>query len=176
MVPASPTPFKLRSATQHGGVTVWSKDTAPPHFLYLGDAATCIVFGLKAMQRHGGELVLLEVEVDDDALEPDPAYLVARQRLLMLGIDGFGETAEAGLEASGRVATKGPVNVVQRLMCNDRPSLAKALEDTRLLQHIEAWHDARTRPSVVNGLPMQSAKQWRDHVAGVMLPKLFVVY
>jgi hypothetical protein len=150
---------------------------APRHFIYLGDAVS-LVFGLRAMRNLGGKPVLLDVEVARSSLEPDPAYLEAVRRLASLGLSGYGTDASSSLRWSGRVATRGPVSVRQRRVCDDLPSLAVNLARAQLPEHAQAWHDDRLWQSAAAafGASVQSGSEWRARVGQRLTSELFRPY
>lgn len=136
IVPPSGEDFELLSPLQRGEAGNWPDEVAPRRFLYLGDAASIAFLG-KVLQRHGGRPVLLDVQVDESLLEPDPAYVETCQRLVQLGLPELQTGAGASLFWSGRVATTGPVTLVRRRVC---------------VIAVSAWHACLSRHICCNTL------------------------
>lgn len=103
VVPRSAEQFQLAPPDQHGGVCCWDEEIAPRDLVYLGDGMALAYLGV-VIRTHGGTPVLLDVEVADEDLAPDPAYL---QAVESLDPAKFAPTTEASLYWSGRVATRG---------------------------------------------------------------------
>lgn len=177
VVPPSPTSFELQSPAQHCGATVFSADIAPRDLIYLGDGVS-LVFAALAMMHHGGDPVILDVEVAWSSLVPDPAYLVARHRLASVGLTGFGHDTVSSLYWSGRVATRGPALIRQRRVCRDLPSFKANLVNAQLPDHAQAWHDARIwrQAAADSGASVSSGAEWRHHLGDVFVRALFRPY
>jgi hypothetical protein len=175
VVPPSPAAFELRSPQDHGRACPWPKDVAPRHLIYLGDA-TSLVFAVRAITVHGGMPVLLEVDATAATLQPDPAYLVARSRLL--GPNQLGCEPSSSWEAAGRVATQGPVRVRARHVCTDVASLLVNLQTSGLVRHAEAWHDDQIwrEAQALYGLRFSTAAEWRRHVGKKLTAAFFRPY
>lgn len=177
VVPPSPTSFELQAPTQHGGATVWSADVAPRDLIYLGDGVS-LVFAVLAMRHHGGEPVLLDVEVAWSSLVPDPAYLVATERMADVGLTRFGQDTTSSLYWSGRAATRRPVLIRQRRVCRDLPSFKANLVRAQLAEHAQAWHYDRIwqQAAADHGASVRSGAEWRHHVGDVLARGLFEPY
>jgi hypothetical protein len=177
VVPPSPTPFELQAPSRHEATTVWPADVAPRHLIYLGDAVS-LVFAAVAMTRHGGEPVLLDVEVARSSLEPDPAYLEATRRLATFGPTNYGQDAASSFQWTGRVATRGPVFIRQRRVCRNLPSLKANLQRAQLAEHAERWHDDRIwrEASARVGATPRSGAEWRERIGDVFVADLFEPY
>jgi hypothetical protein len=174
----SDAPVELLPADAHGDITVWPEKTAPRHLVYLGDAATALVFMGHAAEAHQAEPVLLEVTLDASTLEPDPAYLESVRRLALFGDKRCGSSASESLFWSGRVAVAGPVEVARRLHVLSGKALANLVIQSRIGEHAERWHDDSIWQQAAreNRARAESGAQWRARVGRYALSQLFVEY
>lgn len=178
VIPPGIGPFELVPVSQHGGTAVWPEEIAPRELVYLGDAATAIVFMGRAADVHEAEPVLLEATLDWAALQPDPAYLEAVSRLARLGHNAFGTTAVDSLFWSGRVATVTPVTVQRRLHAKSGQGLVSLLRRSRVGTLVERWHDDTIwqEAARANHLRARSGAEWRELVGRHALAEIFVEY
>ena len=154
---------------------MWTPDIAPTHLIYLGDAATSLVFANQALTKHKGTPVLLEIEVGEHLLQADPAYLVTRQHL---DRTNFGSDVESSYEWSGRVATTGPVSVRRRLVCTDIFEFLIAIYHSGLADHVQRWHDDSVwrNAAAKFGQSPASASAWRSTIGDAIKALFFVQY
>jgi hypothetical protein len=177
VVPASPQPFTLQAPSQHGGLCGWDAAVAPRHLIYLGDAVS-LVFANRALSVHGGVPVLLEVEVAEHLLQPDPAYLVARDNLTKMGHTKFGADTLSSLYWSGRVATTGPVNILARYRCSDIGDFLVGLLNTALGDHTEKWFDDAIWQAAASraNIQFKSGSDWRAHIGTTLTNQCFLPF
>jgi hypothetical protein len=177
VVPASPQDFDLKSAAQHQGPSVWESSIAPRDLIYLGDAVS-LVFARLAMDKLGGNPVLLDVEVPRSALRSDPSYLKALQHPLIQGAAGYGTDVSSSFRWSGRVAAVGPVDIRQRWVCDKPFEFRVRLAELELAKHAQSWQDDRSWKQA-SEQPSRAAKsggEWRAHIGKLIVDEFFEPY
>ena len=144
VVPRGSVPFELLPSSAHEGPCIWPEHVAPRHLIYLGDMVS-LVFAERACKKHGGWPVLLEVDVEIEDLQPDPAYLVGREGLGLIGfqLSAFGTDVASSLHWSGRVAISEPVTPRARYVCRDLSRFQSRLKASGLAQQATYWHEER---------------------------------
>lgn len=163
---------------QHHKKTVWDAKIAPRHLIYLGDGAA-LAFAKRSLERHGGNLVVLDVDVDERTLIADPAFVEACGRLKDIGLTAPPLLdAATSLACSGRVAIAAGARICRRRICRDASTFWTVAEGSGLVCHAQAWHDAKlwrhlaTRSEGV----FNSARDWRDYVGTQLLEAFFSEY
>ncbi len=176
IVPPSPQPFDLLTPDQHGGRCVW-EDLSRRHLIYLGDAVS-LVFARKSVRELGGDPVLLEITVKESLLEPDPAFLKARENLIALQGPDLGTSLQASLFWSGRAATTGPVTLTGRYVCTGTEKFFDSIEDTSLVRHVEFWHIGSVWEQAASqtGETFKSGAAWRASVGNALVAQFFKDY